>query len=216
MRWFKIFAVIGLVLLLFIGGIWLGFKSSRWLAIKSAHEENTAAVVRQIQTLSDLVTVKYVVEKVVIFDSPPQSALGQFVQGENRVLLLAHGIVKAGIDLKQLKPGDVEVSGRIIRIHLPAAQITDAYLDEHATKIIDWQRGFLRDFDKDLETTARENAVDDIRRAARTDGILKEAGDRAQLELAVFLNQAGYDHVEFTDAASKVLPKPQQDTLPKF
>lgn len=160
--------------------------------------EDTATVIRQVQTLSDLVTVKYVVEKVEIVDVPPQSTLGEFVQGDNRVMLLAHGIVKAGIDLKGLRPADVSVVGTTIRIRLPAAEITDAYLDDSQTKVIDWKQGFLRDFDKDLEQTARELAVEDIRRAARNDGILKEASDRAEWELAVFFQKAGFEHVEFT------------------
>lgn len=197
----KIFLLI-LFLAIFAGGIWLGLKISRLTHFNShPREENTVAVVQQIQTLSDLVTVKYVVEKVVIINSPPSTTLGQFVQGENRLLLLAHGIVKAGIDLKRLRPEDIQVVGKIIRIHLPPPEITDAYLDEKQTKVIDSQRGFLRNYDKDLETTARQNAVDDIRRAARADGILKEAGERAQLQLALFLSKAGFEHVEFTDKA---------------
>lgn len=197
----KIFRV-AMVAVIFAAGIWLGWKVSRFTKSGSVpQEENTVAVVREIQTLSDLVTVKYVIEKVIILNSPPSSTLGQFVQGENRILLLAHGIVKAGIDLSKLKPDDVQVSGKTIRLHLPPPQITDAYLDEKQTKVIDWQRGFLRDFDKDLETTARQNAVDDINRAARADGILKEASDRAQMQLALFLNKAGFEQVEFTDKA---------------
>jgi len=196
----KKFFKIALVLAIFAAGLWLGWKISRFTKSSPApHEENTVAVVRQIQTLSELVTVKYVVEKVIILNSPPQSTLGQFVQGENRVLMLAHGIVKAGIDLSKLKADDVQVSDKTIRIHLPPPQITDSYLDEKQTKVIDWQRGFLRDYDKNLETTARQNAVDDISRAARADGILKEASDRAQMQLALFLNKAGFDHVEFVD-----------------
>lgn len=195
----KIFLLI-LVLAIFAAGIWLGLKISRLTDLNyRPHEENTVAVVQQIQTLSELVTVKYVVEKVIILNSPPQSTLGQFVQGDNRILLLAHGIVKAGIDLKRLKPEDMQVSGKIIRIHLPPPEITDAYLDEKQTKVIDSQRGFLRNYDKDLETTARQNAVDDVSRAARADGILKEANERAQLQLALFLNKAGFQNVEFTD-----------------
>ena len=167
--------------------VYLTFSITRWLGRGAGlHFGDTANVVRQIQTLSDLVTVKYVVEKVVIVDAPPESTLGQFVQGDNRVLLLAHGIVKAGINLKNLTPGDVTISGKTIRIKLPPAQITDAYLDENQTKVIDWKQGFLRSFDKDLEQKARQMAVDDIRRAARTDGILNEATQRAQLQLAVF------------------------------
>jgi hypothetical protein len=38
--------------------------------------------------------------------------------------------------------------------------------------------------------------VDDIRRAARTDGILDEADKRAKLELALFLHKAGFERVE--------------------
>ena len=53
-------------------------------------------------------------------------------------------------------------------------------------------------FDKDLEQTARQNAVDDIRRAARTDGILDEADKRARLELVLFLRNAGFERTEFS------------------
>jgi hypothetical protein len=202
------------VAVIFIAGGVFGIKLTRLLAPGSgAHEENTATVVEQVQTLSDLVTVKYVLEKVVILDSPPTSALGQFVEGNNRVLLLAHGIVKAGIDLKRLKPEDVLISGRKITLRLPPPQITDAYLDERQTQVIDWQRGFLRTFDKDLEQTARQNAVDDISRAARTDGILSDASERAQLELALFLHQAGFETVEFVDQSPA---GPAHEDVPKF
>jgi hypothetical protein len=182
--------VMGLLAVMFIGGLWLGF-TGRWLkGGSSLHEENTATVVEQIQTLSDLVTVKYVVEKVEILDDAKW-------YGENRVLLLAHGIVKAGIDLKRLKPGDVTVSGKKIIIRLPPPQVTDAYLDDSQTKVIDYTTGLLREFNKDLEQTARANAVDDIQRAARNNGILNDADERAKLELALFLHQAGFEQVEF-------------------
>jgi hypothetical protein len=151
---------------------------------------------------------------VVILDAPPESALGQFVQGDNRVLLLAHGIVKAGINLKDLVPGDVTISGKTIRIKLPPAQITDAYLDDSQTQVIDWKQGFLRGFDKDLEQKARQMAVDEIRRAARTDGILNEATERAELQLAVFFNQAGFERVEFPGQNSN-LANPALLDLPK-
>jgi len=179
------------VLVVFAGGVWLGFTVTRWLKLGSGlHMENTATVVEQVQTLSDLVTVKYVLEKVVILEDAKW-------YGESRVLLLAHGIVKAGIDLKRLKPDDVTISGKTISLRLPPPQITDAYLDDRQTRVIDWKTGLLRVFDKDLEATARQNAVDDIRRAARTDGILDEADKRARLELELFLRQAGFEQVEF-------------------
>ncbi|HEY5297667.1 MAG TPA: DUF4230 domain-containing protein [Verrucomicrobiae bacterium] len=191
MRELKTIFLAALVLAIFIGGIWLGFTATRWMKIGGGlHEENTAAVVEQVQTLSDLVTVKYVIEKVVILDDAKW-------YGENRVMLLAHGIVKAGIDLKRIKPSDVAISGKKISLKLPPAQITDAYLDDAQSKVIDYSTGLLREFDKNLEQTARANAVMDLNRAARTDGILADATSRAKLELELFLQQAGFTQVEF-------------------
>jgi hypothetical protein len=197
MRFIKTLFLLAIIFLIFGAGAWLGLKLLRVIR-GGPHEENTTTVVQQIQTLSDLVTVKYVMQKVVIESAPPDSTIGQMFQGENRLLLLAQGNVKAGINLKRVSAADIQVAGKKIYLRLPPAEITDAYLDEQQTKVIDWQRGFLRSFDQNLETAARQAAVDDIRRAARQAGILTDADERARLELAVFLNRAGYDQVIFT------------------
>ncbi len=172
-------------------GVYLGFTVLHWLKTGTGLRfENTTTVVQQVQTLSDLVTVKYVMEKVVILEDAKW-------YGESRVLLLAHGIVKAGIDLNRITTNNVTISGKSISIKLPPPQITDAYLDDKQSQVIDHDTGLLRVFDKDLEQTARENAVDDIRRAARNTGILDDANQRARLELGLFLREAGFEQVEF-------------------
>src|SRR5207237_8050466 len=102
---------------------------------------------------------------------------------ETHVTLIAHGIVKAGVDLTRIKPADVRVSGKKIVLTLPMAQITDAYLDDKLTQVVERNTGFLRAFNKDLEQTARQNAVDDMRRAARSSGILKDAEERARAQM---------------------------------
>ena len=151
---------------------------------------NTTSVVHEVQSLSDLVTVKYVMNKVVVLEDVKW-------YGENRVLLLAQGVVKAGIDLKRLKPEDVDIAGKKIFLRLPPAEVTDAYLDDAASQVIDHTTGLLRAFDKDLEESARQNAVDDIKRAARNAGILAEADKRGREELANFFKRAGFATVEF-------------------
>ena len=192
MRELKIIFWTVATLVVFGAGIWLGFTVTRWMNAGSGlHQENTATVVEQVQALSDLVTIKYVLEKVVILEDVKW-------YGENRVLLLAHGVVKAGIDLKRIKPEDVTISGKTISLRLPPPQITDAYLDDKQSQVIDHTTGLLRVFDKNLEQTARQNAVDDIRRAARIDGILDEADKRARLELVLFLRNAGFERIEFS------------------
>ena len=177
-------------------GVYLGLTVARWNG-GGLRVENTATIIQQVQTLSDLVTVKYVMQKVEFVDSPPGSTLGQFVQGDNKVLLLAQGIVKAGIDLKKIASGDVAISGKTLTITLPRPEITDAYLDDAQTKVIERTTGFLRSLDKDLEQTTRQFAVDDIRRAALQGGILNDASERARTELRAFFQQAGFETVQF-------------------
>src|SRR5882672_11217326 len=77
---------------------------------------NTATVLKQIQTLSQLVTVRHVYEKVVILEDVKW-------YGESRVLFVAHGNVKAGVDLQQLKPEDITASanGEKISMTMPKA-----------------------------------------------------------------------------------------------
>ncbi|HEV2328272.1 MAG TPA: DUF4230 domain-containing protein [Verrucomicrobiae bacterium] len=188
-RMLKTFLAVIFALAVFAVGIWLGVRFTAKSG-SGIHEEQTDSVVEQIQTLSDLVTVKYVVEKVVILDDAKW-------YGESRVLLLAHGVVKAGIDLKRIKADDVQVSGKSIAIRLPPPELTDAYLDDRRSQVIDHTTGLLRTFDKDLEQTAREEAVLDIRSAAVQNGILEDATQRAELELALFLHEAGYQQVKF-------------------
>lgn len=185
-----------LVLAVLVFGVYLGLTVARWRG-GALRVENTTTIIRQVQTLSDLVTVKYVMEKVEFVDSPPGSTLGQFVQGDNKVLLLAQGVVKAGIDLKKIAPGDVAISGKRLTISLPRPQITDAYLDDSQTKVLERTTGFLRSLDKDLEQTTRQYAVDDIRRAAQESGILNDASERSRTELRTFFQRAGFETVEF-------------------
>jgi len=191
----KFFETLMMVIILCLG-VYLGLMVARWRG-GGLRVENTSTIIQQVQTLSDLVTVKYVMQKVEIVDSPPESTLGQFIQGDNKVLLLAQGVVKAGIELKKIAPDDVTISGKTLTITLPRPEITDAYLDDAQTKVIERTTGFLRSLDKDLEQTTRQYAVADIRRGALESGILNDANDRARTELRTFFQQAGFETVEF-------------------
>ena len=191
MRKFRDFLIGLTAAVVLVLAMYLTFTVARW-ANKGAglHLWDTTSVVHEVQALSELVTVKYVMEKVVILDDVKW-------YGENHVLLLAHGVVKAGLDLKRLQPGDVSISDKKISLKLPVAQVTDAYLDDKASQVIDHTTGMLRAFDKDLEQVARQNAVDDIARAARKGGILEDADKRARVELEALFKRAGFEQVEF-------------------
>ena len=146
-------------------------------------------MLKRVQTLSELVTVKYVLEKVVILEDIKW-------YGENRVLLVAHGVVKAGVDLQEIKPEDVRVDDKKVLVKLPPARITDVYLDDKKTRVVDRTTGLLRAFDKDLEQSARRQAVEDLSISARVNGINGDAEERARLQLTNLFHQLGLE-VEF-------------------
>jgi Protein of unknown function (DUF4230) len=187
--------IILIVAVIFTIGLFIGVLLPHLPGIGRSHAQgyNTATILQEVQTLSELVTVKYVMEKVVIEDDPPQNTIRRLLPDDTRVILIAHGIVKAGIDLDKIKPEDLRVSGQHVILTLPKPQITDAYLDEKQTKVVEHNTSFLRDFNKDLEQTARLNAIEDIRRAARSGGILKDADDRARAQLNYFFQQLGLE-----------------------
>lgn len=182
---------------LFLAGLYFGWKLPRWFAGGGPRRMyDTPMLLRQVQSLSELVTVKYVMEKVEVWDDPPPAVLSLFA-GDNRILLLAQGTVKAGIDLSQLKPSDIQVHGQTVTIKLPPAQVTDCYLNDKETRVIERTTGLFRSFDKDLEQKIRNMVLQDMRADALRGGIRTEADERARKQLANLFNMMGFEKVEF-------------------
>jgi hypothetical protein len=176
------------LMVIFALGLFFGLLSYRWYQGRAGSGYSGPALLKEVQTLSQFVTVKYSMEKVVEYDDAKW-------YGDSRVLLVAHGVVKAGIDLGQLGPGDIQVSGKKISLTLPRARITDAYLDDRQTQIVDHTTGILRVFDKDLEQNARRQAEEELRLAASQNDILKEAAEKAQARLTILLYQLGFTNI---------------------
>lgn len=190
--------IVTVVIVLFAVGLICGLVVARLTGSGSAPRiHSTPAILKQVQALSELVTVKYVIEKVEVYEVPSENVVGRMIGSQNRMLLLAHGVVKAGIDLNRLRADDLEIDGKRIAIKLPRPQITDAYLDEKETKAIDRETGLLAPPATDLEQTTRRNALHSITVAARQSGILAEADERARDQLTRLFKQLGFKTVEF-------------------
>src|SRR5271165_7611916 len=98
-------------------------------------------VVRQIQRLQRLETVSYTMDKIISgeHDNP---YLPKFLVSD-RLLLVVHGEVVAGINLASLQPGDVQVQGQTVAIHLPPAEIFSTRLDNAKTKVYSRDTGLF-------------------------------------------------------------------------
>ena len=135
------------------------------------------AVVIQVRGLKELVTVRYVVQKVVGITEPRHPL------GEESLLLMVQGLAQAGVDLGAVTQYDVQVSGKKIKIRLPHAELLDVFLDEKNTKVWDrritWWTPWVSP-DLNLEHQARLAAIEDVRKAALDMGILRDAESSAR------------------------------------
>jgi Protein of unknown function (DUF4230) len=150
-------------------------------------------VVNQIQRLQRLETVHYSLDKIV--EGERQSPiLPNFLAGD-KLLLVVHGNVIAGIDLGQLTTNDVQIQGRSIQVQLPPAQIFVAALDDTKTRVYSRTTGLLVPEDPNLESQVRAQAQQQIRQAALADGILATASKNACATVTSMLLGLGFQQV---------------------
>ena len=153
------------------------------------------ALLRQIQKLSELVTVKYTVQKVVGLTEQ------KVPLGSESILLIVQAQVLGGVDLSQMKDRDFEpLSARKFMIRLPEPKIMHVFVDEKETKVWDrsktWWTPWIP-YSPDLEQRARAVALESVRKAAIDMGILKDADRNAQTTIREFLRAVGVEVVVF-------------------
>jgi hypothetical protein len=153
--------------------------------------------ITEIRSLARLETIQYSVEKVITAELG-QGAFG-FLFGD-KLLFVAHGTVIAGIDMSKLSPQDLRLENGVLVVRLPAAEVFVATLDNDKSYVYDRQTGALTRGDQNLETTARQAAENEIRKAAEADGILKLAQDNAESYLTRFFAALGYPNTIFQTA----------------
>jgi hypothetical protein len=152
-------------------------------------------VVNRIQRLQRLETVVYTMDKVVT-GAKENPIFPDFLAGD-RLLMLVHGEVVAGIDFSNLKPGDVRLAGKEVHLHLPAAQVFSARLDSAKTRVYSRQTGLLVPTDPNLETEVRQEAERELQAAALADGILQTAQQNAASTITSLLQGLGFEKIEF-------------------
>lgn len=152
-------------------------------------------VVRQIQQLQRLETVRYTMDKIISAERDNQY-LPKFLVSD-RLLLVVHGEVIGGVDLNELQPNDVTVHGRKVSLHLPKAAVLVTRLDSARTRVYSRDTGLFSSPDPNLESEVREEAERQLQQAAQQDGILKTAQENAQNAITSILKGLGFEQVEF-------------------
>jgi hypothetical protein len=174
--------------------LWSGW-AGRWFGRSTEVDVSQPTVVNKIQQLQRLETVVYTLDKIVSGERE-NTILPDFLAGD-RLLMLVHGDVVAGVDFSGLKSGDVVVNGKRVRLHLPDAQLFATRLDNTRTRVYSRQTGLLVPVDPNLESRVRQEAERQLQHTALLDGILKTANGNARTTLTSLLQGLGFEGVEF-------------------
>jgi len=157
-------------------------------------DTSSPSVVEKIRQLSRLESVVYSLDKIV--EGERKSAyIPDFLVGD-KLILVAHGDVIAGVDLQQLKPADVSVNGDAVHVHLPAAQVFTTRIDNGQTKVYSRITGLLVNPDINLESQVRQAAEQQMTQAALDDGILSKASTNARAAVTALLYGLGFHKVD--------------------
>jgi hypothetical protein len=149
--------------------------------------------VRQIQQLQKLETVSYTMDKIIggARDNP---YLPKFLAGD-RILLVVHGEVVAGVNLANIKSSDVSVQGHNISLRLPPAEVFSTRIDNAKSRVYSRDTGLFSSPDPNLESEVREEAERQLQQSAVVDGILKSADQNARNTVTGMLTGLGFTQV---------------------
>jgi hypothetical protein len=113
----------------------------------------------------------------------------------------------AGVDLGQLGPDDIWVDdrGRVFLL-IPEPELFVVTLDNEQSYVYDRDTGLLTHGDVNLESTARQAAEEEIRKAALEDGILEQARVNAENYLYRMMRSLGFPDVIFAEEGDQQEP----------
>jgi hypothetical protein len=155
--------------------------------------ENSAPIMQRIKNIQELATTVQTMETIV-----PVSAdrrLGDIPLATTRLLYVARGEIRAGVDLNELTDADIKVSNDSIKIDLPPAKILDSKIDVNRSRVYDYDRGFLNlgpDVAPQLQTLAQRKTLVEIVNTACKEGILEDANNKAKQAIGQLLVNTGY------------------------
>lgn len=153
-------------------------------------------VLHRVRDLSELTTTQFGMQTVVT--ATRGRNLGPF-QFNTRLLYVAYGEVRAGIDLSLLGPADVVVGNdRSVSLLLPPPQVLSSSIDVDRSYVYDFQQGLLSPEAPDLQSEAERQALDQIIAGACQSDILQQANRRAEIAITELLGAMEFDEVTVT------------------
>lgn len=147
---------------------------------------NIVTVLERVQAMSQLTTTRFTFSNIVegSVEMPPVLAT-LYGQG---LAMVAVGYVDAGIDLGDLTAENIRWSDNILTIHLPPPTLQDCFFDESDSYVVSRSTGLFARPLPNLETRARQLAIEKFRQEALNMNILEEARTRAEITVGELVN----------------------------
>jgi hypothetical protein len=195
--WKLVSIVTGIIVLLLVVVLFLTYQVIQINSTKPKPSvvDPGSLIVRQVRDVSELTTAMFEMETVV-----PVSEKGT-VGIASKLLYIAHGNVRVGVDLSEFQADDVQVEGDKISVTLSALKVLDSKLDLEHSKVYSYDRGFLG-WGPDvvnLQGQAQREAIKKVEEAACQTWLIKTASDRVEKTVEHLLSQVlkdrGYQEI---------------------
>lgn len=164
--------------------------------------EETPVIITEINTLAQLITVTFTDEVVMdtakIGNGMPSllpTAIGTILTpGIDKLVIIGHGKVLAGTDLKNLQEKDIAVTGDSIHVNLPKAKILQTITNPSGFETFSeqgtWSEAAVTALKVKIRNTIEQHALQQ--------NILQQADARAKNIIELFLKNTGFKKVEIT------------------
>lgn len=175
-------ALVGGIIILLVLLSWLIYQK---LDLAREPIEPGPVIVHQVREVSELTTAMFEMDTVV----PISEKWGL---SESKLLYIAHGSVRVGVELEKFQADDVQVKGSEIIVTLPPLQVLDSKLDLDHSSVYAYDRGFLG-WGPDvvnLQAQAQREALRKVEESACQGWLIKVASDRVQKTVDHLLTQA--------------------------
>ena len=197
-RFLIVIAVIFLIIFLFQKINWLpSFKNI--FKSEAVVIDETPIIIREINTLSQLITVTFTDE--VVMDTAkisngmpsllPLSIGTVLTPSVDKLVMIGRGKVIAGTDLKKIKEDEITVTGDSIHVTLPTAEILQTIVNPSGFETF-IEEGTWSD---DAATSLKIKIRNKITKQALDQQILKQANDRSLNIIKVFLQNTGFKKI---------------------
>ncbi len=158
--------------------------------------------VYEIKNIGLLSTSEYTVGKIIKLTDEGE----WYAVGDRKILMSCKAKIKAGVDLKKLREGDITVKGNTVTIVLPPVEMTAFVMDPKLTRTEMESVSGLRDrFSQSEKNNYLRQAERAIRQDMNETKILRDAENNAAMFIEDFYKQLGFEEVivEHKKAESK-------------